>query len=98
MSEKDILSTIDDYVNCASLAQQAGFDGIELLGSEGYFLNEFTASRTNKRTDQWGGSFENRARFPLTVLQSIREKVGSQFFIQYRMSMLDLVEDGWTIH
>ena len=98
MSEKDILSTIDDYVNCASLAQQAGFDGIELLGSEGYFLNEFTASRTNQRTDQWGGSFENRARFPLTVLQSIREKVGSQFFIQYRMSMLDLVEDGWTIH
>ncbi|MBV1912580.1 MAG: FAD-dependent oxidoreductase [Cycloclasticus sp.] len=97
MSEQDILSTIEDFVNCASLAQQAGFDGIELLGSEGYCLNEFTALRTNHRTDRWGGSLENRARFPLEIVRAIRYKLGSQFFIQYRMSVLELVEGGWNI-
>ena len=97
MSEQDILSTIEDFVNCASLAQQAGFDGIELLGSEGYCLNEFTALRTNHRTDRWGGSLENRARFPLEIIRAIRHKLGSQFFIQYRMSVLELVEGGWNI-
>lgn len=97
MSEQDILSTIEDFVNCASLAQQAGFDGIELLGSEGYCLNEFTALRTNHRTDRWGGSLENRARFPLEIVRAIRHKLGPQFFIQYRMSVLELVEGGWNI-
>lgn len=97
MSEQDILTTIEDFVNCASLAQQAGFDGIELLGSEGYCLNEFTALRTNHRTDRWGGNFENRARFPLEIVRAIRHKLGAQFFIQYRMSVLELVEGGWNI-
>jgi len=97
MSEQDILNTIEDFVNCASLAQQAGFDGIEILGSEGYCLNEFTALRTNHRTDQWGGKLENRARFPLEIIRAIRNKLGPDFFIQYRMSVLELVEDGWNI-
>tara|TARA_R110002096_G_scaffold421037_4_gene626503 strand:- start:258 stop:2285 length:2028 start_codon:yes stop_codon:yes gene_type:complete len=97
MTEAQILQTIDDFVNCADLAQQAGFNGIELLGSEGYLLNEFTAPRTNHRSDQWGGCLENRARFPLSIVRSIREKLGTDFFIQYRMSVLELVEDGWNI-
>ena len=97
MSEQDILNTIEDFANCASLAQKAGFDGIELLGSEGYCLNEFTALRTNHRTDHWGGSLENRARFPLEIVRAIRQKLGSEFFIQYRMSVLELVEGGWNI-
>jgi len=97
MSEQDILNTIDDFVNCASLAQQAGFDGIELLGSEGYLLNEFTALRTNHRTDRWGGSLKNRARFPLDIIRAIRQKLGAEFYIQYRMSVLELVEGGWNI-
>ena len=97
MSEELILDTINDFVNCAELAHLAGFDGIELLGSEGYCLNEFTAPRTNHRTDQWGGSFDNRARFPLEVIRAIRQKLGTGFFIQYRMSVLELVEDGWNM-
>lgn len=97
MSPDVINETIDDFVHCASLAQQANFDGVELLGSEGYLLNEFTAPRTNQRTDQWGGSFENRTRFPLAVVRGIREKLGTDFVIQYRMSVLELVEDGWNI-
>ncbi|MBQ0724991.1 MAG: FAD-dependent oxidoreductase [Cycloclasticus sp.] len=97
MTEAQILQTIDDFVHCADLAQQAGFSGIELLGSEGYLLNEFTAPRTNHRNDQWGGNFENRARFPLSIIRNIRKKLGTDFFIQYRMSVLELVEDGWNI-
>ncbi len=97
MSENDIQNTINDFVNCAELAHQAGFDGIELLGSEGYCLNEFTALRTNHRSDQWGGTLENRARFPLEIIRAIRNKLGRQFFIQYRMSVLELVEGGWNI-
>ncbi len=96
ISGSEILQTIEDFANCASLAQQAGFDGIEILGSEGYFLNEFTAERTNKRDDQWGGSFDNRIRFPIEIVKAIREKTGEDFFIQYRMSVLELVEDGWN--
>ncbi|MEO1957421.1 MAG: NADPH-dependent 2,4-dienoyl-CoA reductase [Methylophilaceae bacterium] len=97
MSDAEILQTIDDFVNCAQLAQQAGFDGVELLGSEGYFLNEFTAPRTNHRSDQWGGSFENRSRLPLDIVRSTRKALGDDFIIQYRMSVLELVEDGWNI-
>lgn len=96
ISDAEILETVDDFAHCANLAQQAGFDGIEILGSEGYFLNEFTAERTNKRSDQWGGSFSNRIRFPVEIVRAIREKTGSEFFIQYRMSVLELVEDGWN--
>jgi 2,4-dienoyl-CoA reductase (NADPH2) len=97
MSENDITKTIADFVNCARLAQQANFDGIEILGSEGYLLNEFTAPRTNHRNDQWGGSFENRARFPLGIVRGIRQKLGDKFAIQYRMSVLELVEGGWNL-
>ncbi len=88
--------TIDDYANCASLAQKAGYDGIEIMGSEGYLINQFIAKRTNKRTDQWGGSYENRIRFPLEIVRKTREKVGKNFIIIFRLSMLDLVEEGST--
>lgn len=97
ISEESLQQTIKDFVNCSLLAQQAGFDGIELLGSEGYFLNQFTALRTNQRDDKWGGSFENRIRFPIEVVTAIRQAVGPGFFIQYRMSVLELVEDGWNM-
>ncbi|RLA21982.1 MAG: NADPH-dependent 2,4-dienoyl-CoA reductase [Gammaproteobacteria bacterium] len=97
ISHDEILQTIEDFANCAELSQKAGFDGVELLGSEGYFLNEFTAERTNQRNDKWGGSFENRTRLPLEIVRAIRRKLGSDFFIQYRMSVLELVEGGWNI-
>ena len=97
MSEIGILQTIEDFANCADLAKQSGFDGVELLGSEGYFLNEFTAPRTNHRSDTWGGSFDNRSRLPLEAVRAIRQQVGNDFVIQYRMSVLELVGDGWNI-
>lgn len=83
-----------DFVNCAKLAQQAGYDGVEIMGSEGYLLNQFIVKRTNDRTDQWGGSYENRIRFPLEIIKQIRAAVGKSFILIYRLSMLDLVEDG----
>lgn len=88
--------TINDYANSAHLAQQAGYDGIEIMGSEGYLINQFIAARTNKRTDKWGGSYENRMRFPLEIVRRTREKVGKNFIIIFRLSMLDLVEGGST--
>jgi 2,4-dienoyl-CoA reductase (NADPH2) len=88
--------TIKDFVNCAHLAQKAGYDGVEIMGSEGYLINQFIVTKTNKRTDEWGGSFENRIRFPLEIVRQVREKVGKNFIIIYRLSMLDLVEDGST--
>jgi 2,4-dienoyl-CoA reductase (NADPH2) len=84
-------------VRCASLAQYAGYDGVEVMGSEGYLINEFIAARTNQREDQFGGSYENRIRFPLEIVRRIREKVGTNFIIMYRLSMLDLVEGGSTL-
>jgi len=96
MSEDDIQRTIADFARCASLAQQAGYDGVEVMGSEGYLINQFIAQHTNKRTDGWGGSFENRIRFPLAVLRAVREAVGREFIIIYRLSMLDLVNNGST--
>jgi 2,4-dienoyl-CoA reductase (NADPH2) len=78
------------------LAQDAGYDGVEVMGSEGYLINEFIVSKTNKRTDEWGGSFENRIRFPVEIVRRIRERVGPNFIIIYRLSMLDLVDDGST--
>ncbi|MCP5018858.1 MAG: NADPH-dependent 2,4-dienoyl-CoA reductase [Ketobacter sp.] len=96
MSAKGVQGTIDDYARAAELAQFAGYDGIEIMGSEGYLINQFLAERTNKRTDKWGGSAENRMRFPLEVVRAIRKAVGSHFIIIYRISLMDLVEGGQT--
>jgi 2,4-dienoyl-CoA reductase (NADPH2) len=96
LTHDEIVQTIDDFARCAYLAQQAGYDGVEIMGSEGYLINEFIASCTNRRNDQWGGSYENRIRFPLDVVRSVRERVGENFIIIYRLSMLDLVNDGST--
>ena len=86
--------TIQDYVDCAALAQEAGYDGVEIMGSEGYLINQFIVAHTNKRKDKWGGSFENRIRFPVEIVKRTREKVGKEFILIYRLSMLDLVNDG----
>lgn len=94
MSEDDIRRTIADFARCAKLAQDAGYDGVEVMGSEGYLINQFIVRHTNKRTDDWGGSFENRIRFALEVLRAVRAAVGAEFIIIYRLSMLDLVNDG----
>ena len=94
LSEEGIERTIADYARCAALAREAGYDGVEVMGSEGYLINQFIVPRTNHRTDDWGGSFENRIRFPIAVLRAIREAVGPDFIIIYRLSMLDLVEEG----
>lgn len=93
-SEADIEEQIQDFVRSASLAQQAGYDGVEIMGSEGYFINQFLAARTNQRDDDWGGSYENRMRLAVDVVRRVRESVGEQFIIIYRLSMLDLVEGG----
>ncbi|MDC7689526.1 NADPH-dependent 2,4-dienoyl-CoA reductase [Vogesella indigofera] len=94
MSEDDIQRTIADFARCAKLAQDAGYDGVEVMGSEGYLINQFIVRHTNKRTDDWGGSFDNRIRFALEVLRAVRAAVGAEFIIIYRLSMLDLVNDG----
>jgi 2,4-dienoyl-CoA reductase (NADPH2) len=96
LDAEGIEKQIQDFVRCAELAQQAGYDGVEIMGSEGYFLNQFICSRTNKRTDEWGGSYQNRIRLPIEVVRRTREAVGEKFIIIYRLSMLDLVEDGST--
>lgn len=83
-------------MNTAKLAQQAGYDGVEVMGSEGYLINQFITSRTNHRTDEWGGSYQNRIRFPIEIVKRIRQTVGEKFIIIYRLSMLDLVEGGST--
>ena len=94
LSDADIEQTINDYANCAALAQSAGYDGVEIMGSEGYLINQFIAAKTNKRTDRWGGSYENRIQFPIEIVRRTREKVGPNFIIIYRLSMLDLVDNG----
>ena len=94
LDEDGIEKQIQDFINCASLAQQAGYDGVEIMGSEGYFINQFLVSRTNHRTDRWGGSYDNRMRLPIEIVRRVREAVGSSFIIIYRLSMLDLMEDG----
>ncbi len=86
--------TIKNYIRAARLAKEAGYDGVEVMGSEGYLINQFLVSRTNKRTDKWGGSFQSRAAFPLEILRGIRKEVGPEFIIIYRLSMLDLIADG----
>ena len=94
LSRRGVRRTIKDFIRCAKLAQEAGYDGVEVMGSEGYLINEFIVSKTNKRTDEWGGSFENRIRFPIEIVKGIRDAVGPEFIIIYRLSMLDLVDDG----
>ncbi len=91
-----IKRTIKSFIRCAELAKVAGYDGVEVMGSEGYLINQFIAPRTNQRTDDWGGTFENRIKFPLEIVKGIREKCGADFIIIFRLSMLDLVEDGST--
>ncbi|WP_370409809.1 FAD-dependent oxidoreductase [Streptomyces fradiae] len=97
LSEAEVEQTVEDYARCAELAKEAGYDGVEVMGSEGYLINEFIASATNRRTDRWGGSYENRVRFPLEIVRRIRERVGSDFIVIYRLSMLDLVPGGSTL-
>ncbi|CAN5772385.1 NADPH-dependent 2,4-dienoyl-CoA reductase [soil metagenome] len=97
LSTAEVGQTIDDFVRCAALAQYAGYDGVEIMGSEGYLINEFIAARTNQRDDEWGGAYENRIRFPLEIVRRTREQVGKNFIIIYRLSMLDLVEGGSTL-
>ncbi|MDN4056961.1 NADPH-dependent 2,4-dienoyl-CoA reductase [Massilia sp. YIM B02769] len=96
LSERGIESTIRAYARCAKLAKQAGYDGVEVMGSEGYLLNQFLCARVNKRTDGWGGPIENRMRLALEVVRRIRQAVGPEFIIMYRHSVLDLVEGGNT--
>ncbi len=96
MSPRQIKKTIDAFANSAELAQVAGYDGVEIMGSEGYLINQFICKRTNMRYDEWGGSYEKRMRFPLEIVKSIREAVGNDFIIIFRLSMLDLVEQGST--
>lgn len=96
ITEKGIWKTIEAYAHTAQLAQQAGYDGVEIMGSEGYFINQFIVSKTNTRTDDWGGSYANRIRLPLEIVKAVRKAVGPDFILIYRLSMLDLVNDGST--
>ncbi|MEJ5035089.1 NADPH-dependent 2,4-dienoyl-CoA reductase [Acinetobacter sp. MYb177] len=97
LTSAEVNQTIADFVNCAKLSQVAGYDGVEIMGSEGYLINEFIAARTNHRDDEWGGSYETRIRFPIEIVKRTRAEVGENFIIIYRLSMLDLVEGGSTL-
>jgi 2,4-dienoyl-CoA reductase (NADPH2) len=94
LDEEGIEKQIADFVTCSTLARSAGYDGVEIMGSEGYFINQFLAAHTNHRTDRWGGSYENRMRLAVEIVRRVREAVGAQFIIIFRLSMLDLVEGG----
>ena len=96
LSSVGIKKTIFDFANCARLAKKAGYDGVEIMGSEGYLLNQFIAPRTNKRTDNYGGSYENRIRLALEIVEAIRKKTGDDFILIFRLSLIDLVEGGST--
>lgn len=96
LAHEEILTLIDDFARCAQLAREAGYDGVEIMGSEGYLINEFLAARTNQRDDQWGGDYANRMRFAVEVVRTVRQRVGKDFIIVYRLSMLDLVDNGGT--
>ncbi len=96
LDEEGIEKQIQDFVTCSVLAQQAEYDGVEIMGSEGYFINQFLAAHTNQRTDRWGGSYENRMRLAVEIVRRVREAVGPNFIIIFRLSMLDLVEGGST--
>ena len=94
LTETKIKKQIDDFVRCAELAKKAGYDGIEIMGSEGYFINQFLCTRTNQRNDQWGGTYKNRKRFALDIVRKTRKAVGERFLMIFRLSVLDLVEEG----
>ncbi|MEV6720213.1 NADPH-dependent 2,4-dienoyl-CoA reductase [Streptomyces xanthochromogenes] len=96
LSDEEVEGTVEDFVRAAHLAKSAGYDGVEIMGSEGYLINEFIAGATNHRTDRWGGSYENRMRFPVEIVRRTRERLGPDFIIIYRLSMLDLVPGGST--
>ena len=96
LDEDGIEKQIADIAACAGRAKEAGYDGVEVMGSEGYFLNQFLVTHTNKRTDRWGGSYENRMRLPIEVVKRVRETVGPDFIVIYRLSMIDLVPNGST--
>lgn len=96
LSGRGVVRTINAFAKTAVLAKEAGYDGVEIMGSEGYLINQFIVSKTNKRTDKWGGSYENRIQFPIEIVRKVREAVGPNFIIIYRLSMLDLVDDGST--
>lgn len=94
LSHEDILATIDDFVRCAELAKQAGYSGVEVIGSGGYLISTFLLEKTNRRTDMWGGSYENRMRFALEIMHRIREAVGPDFILIYRIAAMEMMEDG----
>ena len=94
MSKRRIRKTIEHFARCARLAQAAGYDGVEIMGSEGYLINQFVVTHTNQRKDEWGGAYANRMRFPVDVVRAVREAVGEKFIIIYRLSMLDLIAEG----
>ncbi|GAA1006492.1 NADPH-dependent 2,4-dienoyl-CoA reductase [Nocardiopsis tropica] len=96
LSDPEVEQTIEDFARAAELARLAGYDGVEVMGSEGYLVNQFIASATNHREDRWGGSYENRMRFPVEIVRRVRERVGDDFILVYRLSMLDLVPGGST--
>jgi 2,4-dienoyl-CoA reductase (NADPH2) len=96
LTTRGVKRTISDFADCAALAREAGYDGVEIMGSEGYLINQFLVKHTNQRTDEYGGSYENRMRFPIEIIEKARQKVGKDFIIIYRLSMLDLIEDGST--
>lgn len=97
LTDDEVEETIEDFVRAAELAQRAGYDGVEIMGSEGYLINEFIVAATNRREDRWGGSYENRIRFPVEIVRRVRERVGTDFILIYRLSMLDLVPGGSTL-
>ncbi len=97
MSSRTVERTVQDFARAAVLAREAGYDAVEIMGSEGYLINQFLAPRTNKREDEWGGSPENRRRFPREIIKAVREQAGDDFLVIYRISALDLVDDGQTI-
>lgn len=97
LSSKEVWSTIDDFAHCAKLAKYAGYDGIEVMGSEGYLLNQFLSRHVNQRTDEWGGPIENRMKIAVEIVKAIRRTVGEKFIISFRLSLLDLVQDGNTM-
>ncbi|MGW6152874.1 oxidoreductase [Streptomyces sp. NPDC055144] len=97
LTDAEVEQTVEDFAHAAELARRAGYDGVEIMGSEGYLINEFIVAATNRRTDRWGGSYENRIRFPVEIVRRVRERVGTDFILIYRLSMIDLVPGGSTL-